>query len=248
VVVIANKSKEKASITAREIATNIWSNRESLTSTRLMAPREAIAMALNQEEGPIVLSDLADGTMAGSPGDSPVVLRAAIEIAPKKKVFISICDPEFVKKAEAIGPGGKITSEIGATWGRKFYQPIKISGQIISITNAEFTFTQKSYLGMKMQMGMTALIKISNIYLVVTSNPATTTDPAYYAAVGLDVLEAQVVVVKTHAGFRDGYRNIAKGFHLLNTPGMSSDDIKNLPYKNIERPKYPWDTKMNWQI
>jgi len=214
----------------------------------LLDPGEAIALALNQENGPIVLSDLADGTMAGSPGDSPVVLRAAIEIAPKKQVFISICDPEFVKKAEAIGSGETITSEIGATWGRNFYQPLKISGQIISITNAEFTFTQKSYLGMKMQMGMTALIKISNIYLVVTSNPATTTDPAYYAAVGLDVLEAQVVVVKTHAGFRDGYRNIAKGFHLLNTPGMSSDDIKNLPYKNIERPKYPWDTRMNWQI
>jgi microcystin degradation protein MlrC len=248
VVVIANKSKEKASITAREIATNIWSNRESLTSTRLMAPREAIAMALNQEEGPIVLSDLADGTMAGSPGDSPVVLKVAIEIEPNKTVFISICDPKFAEAAKEIGAGGVISSEIGATWGRHLYDPIRIEGQIISVGDCEFTFTQKSYLGMKMQMGMTALIKISNIYLVVTSNPATTTDPAYYAAVGLDVLEAQVVVVKTHAGFRDGYRNIAKGFHLLNTPGMSSDDIKNLPYKNIERPKSPWDARMNWQI
>ena len=248
VVVIANNSRQEAATTAKTIAANIWEKRELLSFTELLDPGEAIALALNQESGPIVLSDLADGTMAGSPGDSPVVLRAAIEIAPEKKVFISICDPEFVKKAEAIGSGGSITSEIGATWGRSFYQPLKITGQIISITDAEFTFTQKSYLGMKMQMGMTALIKISNIYLVVTSNPATTTDPAYYAAVGLDVLEAQVVVVKTHAGFRDGYRNIAKAFHLLNTPGMSSDDIKNLPYKNIERPKYPWDAKMNWQI
>jgi len=248
VVVIANNSREEAAATAKIIASNIWQKRELLSFTELLDPGEAIALALNQESGPIILSDLADGTMAGSPGDSPVVLRAAIEIAPKKKVFISICDPEFVKKAEAIGSGETIASEIGATWGRNFYQPLKISGQIISITNAEFTFTQKSYLGMKMQMGMTALIKISNIYLVVTSNPATTTDPAYYAAVGLDVLEAQVVVVKTHAGFRDGYRNIAKGFYLLNTPGMSSDDIKNLPYKNIERPKYPWDAKMNWKI
>ena len=248
VIVIANKSKEKASLTAKEIATNIWSNRESLTSTTLMDPREAITMALKQEKGPIVLSDLADGTMAGSPGDSPVVLKAAIEIEPTKTVFISICDPKFAEVAKEIGAEGVISSEIGATWGRLFYDPLRIEGQIISVGNCEFTFTQKSYLGMKMNMGLTALIKISNIYLVVTSNPTTTTDPAYYSAVGLDVTKAQIVVVKTHAGFRDGYRDLARAFYLLDTPGMSSDNIKTLPYKNIERPKYPWDTAMVWKV
>jgi len=248
VIVIANKSKAKALLTAKEIATNIWSNRKSLTSTTLMDPREAIAMALKQEKGPIVLSDLADGTMAGSPGDSPVVLKAAIEIEPTKTVFISICDPKFAEVAKEIGAEGVISSEIGATWGRLFYDPLKIEGQIISVGNCEFTFTQKSYLGMKMNMGLTALIKISNIYLVVTSNPTTTTDPAYYSAVGLDVTKAQIVVVKTHAGFRDGYRDLARAFYLLDTPGMSSDNIKTLPYKNIERPKYPWDTAMVWKV
>jgi microcystin degradation protein MlrC len=248
VIVIANKSKAKASLTAKEIATNIWSNRESLTSTTLMDPREAITMALKQEKGPIVLSDLADGTMAGSPGDSPVVLKAAIEIEPTKTVFISICDPKFAEVAKEIGAEGVISSEIGATWGRLFYDPLRIEGQIISVGNCEFTFTQKSYLGMKMNMGLTALIKISNIYLVVTSNPTTTTDPAYYSAVGLDVTKAQIVVVKTHAGFRDGYRDLARAFYLLDTPGMSSDNIKTLPYKNIERPKYPWDTAMVWKV
>jgi microcystin degradation protein MlrC len=83
---------------------------------------------------------------------------------------------------------------------------------------------------------------------VVTSNPTTTTDPAYYSAVGLDVTKAQVIVVKTHAGFRDGYRGLARAFYLLDTPGMSSDNIKNLPYKNIERPKYPWDAAMVWEV
>lgn len=248
VIVIANNSKIEASKTAVLIAENIWNQRELLSSTQLLDPIEAISLALKQEEGPIVLSDLADGTMAGSPGDSPVVLRAAIELEPNKTLFISICDPGFAAKAEKIGAGGIISTEIGATWGKLFYEPLKITGEIILVDYAEFTFTHKSYLGMKMKMGLTALIKISNIYLVVTSNPATTTDPAFYAAVGLDVSKAQIVVVKTHAGFRDGYRKIAKAFHLLNSPGMSSDDIKNLPYKNIERPKYPWDTSMIWEI
>ncbi|WP_353484586.1 M81 family metallopeptidase [Haliscomenobacter sp.] len=248
VVVIANDSKTAASQTAKLIANNIWNNRESLTSTQLLDPREAIAMALMQDVGPIILSDLADGTMAGSPGDSPVVLKAAIELDPSKTVFISICDPNFALAAKEIGAGRFISSKIGGTWGKLFYDPLEIEGQIISVENAEFVFTQKSYLGMKMNMGLTALIKISNIYLVVTSNPTSTTDPAYYSAVGLDVTKAQIVVVKTHAGFRDGYRNIARDFYLLDTPGMSSDNIKNLSYQNIERPKYPWDNTMVWEI
>jgi len=248
VVVIANNSKNDASKTALLIAKNIWNKRELLSSTKLVNPREAILLALKEKEGPIVLSDLADGTMAGSPGDSPVVLRAAIEIAPEKTLFITICDPDFAERAKTLGSGKIIFSNIGATWGKLFYDPLKITGEIISVDYAEFIFTQKSYLGMKMKMGLTALIKISNIYLVVTSNPATTTDPAFYAAVGLDVFDAQIVIVKTHAGFRDGYRKIAKAFHLLDSPGMSSDDIQNLPYENIERPKYPWDASMVWEI
>jgi microcystin degradation protein MlrC len=248
VVVIADNSKHVAMKTAELIAETIWSKRELLTSTELMDPHEAIEMALKQEEGPIILSDVADGTMAGSPGDSPVVLKALLEIKPGKTAFVSICDPEFVQKAAKLGIGNFITSEVGGTWGKLFYEAIEINGQIISVEDAEFTFGQKSYLGMKMKMGMTALVKIENIYLVVTSNPTTTTDPAYYASVGLDVLTAQIVVVKTHAGFRDGYRDVAKEFYLLDTPGMSSDDIANLPYKNIERPKYPWDQSMVWGI
>jgi microcystin degradation protein MlrC len=248
VVVVANNSKHDAMKTAKLIAENIWSKREVLTSTKLMDPHEAIELALKQEEGPIILSDVADGTMAGSPGDSPVVLKALLEIKPGKTAFVSICDPEFVQKAAKLGAGNSITSEVGGTWGKLFYEAIEINGQIISVEDAEFTFSQKSYLGMKMKMGMTALVKIENVYLVVTSNPTTTTDPAYYASVGLDVLTAQIVVVKTHAGFRDGYRDVAKDFYLLDTPGMSSDDIAHLPYKNIERPKYPWDRSMVWVI
>lgn len=248
VVVVADNSKHDAMKTAKLIAENIWSKRELLTSTKLMDPHEAIELALKQEEGPIILSDVADGTMAGSPGDSPVVLKALLEIKPGKTVFVSICDPVFVQKAAKLGAGNSITSEVGGTWGKLFYEAIEINGQIISVEDAEFTFSQKSYLGMKMKMGMTALVKIENVYLVVTSNPTTTTDPAYYASVGLDVLTAQIVVVKTHAGFRDGYRDVAKDFYLLDTPGMSSDDIAHLPYKNIERPKYPWDRSMVWGI
>jgi microcystin degradation protein MlrC len=184
--------------------------------------------------------------MAGSPGDSPVVLKELIEMQPTKKVYVSIADPAFVEGIKGLQIGSHIDSKIGATWGAKYYEPIEISGELISLSDASFKFSQRSYSGMRIDMGLTAVVRIGNIYLVATSKPATTTDPAFYKAVGLDVNEAQIVIVKTHAGFRDGYRDIAKKFYLLKTPGMSSDDIPNLPYKNISRPIFPWDQDTNW--
>ena len=115
IVVIANNSRIEASKTAVLIAENIWNKRELLSFTQLLDPSEAISLALKQEEGPIVLSDLADGTMAGSPGDSPVVLRAAIELEPNKTLFISICDPGFAERAEKIGAGSVVVAGLLVT-------------------------------------------------------------------------------------------------------------------------------------
>jgi len=246
VLVIADSDPHISQKVSNQIAQNIWMRRTELTSVNLLEPRIALVEAFAFSSGPVVLSDLADGTMAGSPGDSPVVLKELIEMQPTKKVYVSIADPVFVEGIKGLQIGSHIDSKIGATWGAKYYEPIEISGELISLSDASFKFSQRSYSGMRIDMGLTAVVRIGNIYLVATSKPATTTDPAFYTAVGLDVHEAQIVIVKTHAGFRDGYRDIAKKFYLLKTPGMSSDDIPNLPYKNISRPIFPWDQDTNW--
>jgi len=48
-------------------------------------------------------------------------------------------------------------------------------------------------------------------------------------------------VVKSPNGFRAEYEPIAKRIFVVDTPGVSTANLKTLPWKRIERPIYPLD-------
>ena len=52
------------------------------------------------------------------------------------------------------------------------------------------------------------------------------------------------MVVKSHIQFRAGYEGIADEIILLDSPGMSSDHLTDLPFRRIPRPMFPWDRAM----
>jgi len=66
-------------------------------------------------------------------------------------------------------------------------------------------------------------------------------DPENYRAVGLEPTEAQIVVVKSPNLFRAAYEPIAHEIIVVNAPGLASPDIRNLPFRHLPRPFYPFD-------
>jgi len=41
--------------------------------------------------------------------------------------------------------------------------------------------------------------------------------------------------------FRYGYRDVMKGFFVLNLPGPTPPDMRSLPFKRATRPLFPLD-------
>jgi microcystin degradation protein MlrC len=240
-LVVTNGDNTLANFLVSKLAQIMWEFRVTLSATNLIEPKTAITNGLSYDTGPVVLSDIADGTMAGSPGDSTAVLKVLLEMEISKTVLVSICDPKVAELAEKLGVGSRIKTLIGGIKGGNFYSPCEIEGEVLASSEMKYRFTQKGYHGMEIKMGLCAVIAIGHIRLLVTSLAASTTDPAFYRAAGLNPEEAQIVVVKSHAQFQDSYRNIAKNIYFLDTPGMSSDKIAELPFTKIDRPTYPWD-------
>ena len=56
-------------------------SRHAFMDIQLVPPDRAIAEALAEPGGPVVLSDLADGTGAGSPGDSTSMITVGFVVA-----------------------------------------------------------------------------------------------------------------------------------------------------------------------
>ncbi|MSV92680.1 MAG: hypothetical protein F2870_06610, partial [Actinobacteria bacterium] len=171
-------------------------------------------------------------------------LAALIQANPSQRCLVSVCDPEVALLAASIGVGGDISTKIGALRSYAFSNPTHITGKILRSGIEHFKFTQKGYNGMRVEMGLCAVLAIGEIRVLVTSLPAFTTDPAFYRCVDLEPTAAQIVVVKSHAQFQDSYDAIASEIIFLDTPGMSSDNIAQLPLTRIDRPLFPWDRDM----
>lgn len=240
-VAVADGDRELADATARRLADLAWSERHALADVELVPADEAVRRALGRPDGPVVLSELADGTGAGSPGDATAALAALLAARPGRTALAWIYDPDVAAEAAAAGVGATIDTMVGGKRDSVYNRPVRFSGTVELARPAAYRFGGKGYTGIGMDMGLSAVLRCGKVYLLVTSKPVLTVDPALYRAVGLEPAEAQVVVVKSHIQFRAGYAGIAREVLLLDTPGMSSDHLAALDYRRVGRPLFPLD-------
>lgn len=243
---VTNGDPALAERVACDLATQAWGDRDAFMAIDLVPPAEAIARALANPKGPVVLSDLADGTGAGSPGDATAVIAALIEADPPKPAFVCVRDQAVAEAAIEAGVGSTIAVEVGGKLDNVYNRPVRFEGTIDYAGPATFRFSKEGYTGVEMDMGPTAVLRWRNVHLLVVSNSVMTVDPALYTSVGLDPATAQIVVVKSHIQFRAGYDGIASEIILLDSPGMSSDHITSLPFERISRPIFPLDREVGF--
>ena len=58
---------------------------------------------------------------------------------------------------------------------------------------------------------------------------------------GVNPEEQDLIVQKSHKLFRAAYKDIAESITILSTPGLTTQDLKRLPYRNVRRPIFPLD-------
>jgi microcystin degradation protein MlrC len=240
-VTVTDGDPALAAETACRLAEQAWSERNAFMETRLAPPGEAIQRALAHPSGPVVLSDLADGTGAGSPGDATAVIAALLDADPPKPALVCVRDPAVAAAAEAVGVGTEIDVPVGGKLDNVYNRPVRFHGTVEFAGPAAFRFGGAGYTGVEMDMGRCTVLRWHNVRLLVTSTAVFTVDPAMYRAVGLEPADAQIVVVKSHIQFRAGYDDLAAEIILLDSPGMSSDHLDALDWRRLPRPIFPLD-------
>ena len=97
---------------AVELADLAWAERDAFMETELVPIAEAIERA-GAIDGPVTLSDLADGTGAGSPGDATAVIAALLVAELRDPAFVCVRDPGAAEIAIAAGVGAEVALEVG---------------------------------------------------------------------------------------------------------------------------------------
>ena len=246
-VVVADQAVRAHAEWIADSLADLWWERRAEHNVRLAATVVTIAEALESGRKPWVLSDSADAPSSGAPGDSPVVLAALLRAQPQKLCYTNIVDAEAVETMIAAGVGREVTLQVGASSGKSLYTSITVSGKVRLISDGEFIHKGQGLRGQVMRRGRTCLLQCGWIFLIVMEYPVLQWDRELYRSLGLDPVDAQIVIVKSPASFRVDYEQVAAEVRILDAPGFCTPNLISLPYRRIRRPMHPFDYVSNWR-
>lgn len=239
-VVVTEGDHTSAQREADRLAQALWDRRDAFTPD-LASVDVAFEQAFTDDRRPYVFSDASDAPSSGAPGDSTVLIEAALSRGPKELVYTNVLDPACVAEAARAGIGNRGQFSVGASLSDAFYRPVTFAATVKTLFDGTFRFKGPGMKGVEFQMGRTAVLAHKGLRLVVMERPVMQWDPELYRCVGLEPRDAKIVVAKSPAAFRAAYGPFAAEILNVDCPGVCSPNLVSFPWKRVTRPIYPLD-------
>lgn len=241
VVSVTNDNQRAAQRQTDSIARRLWNNKRAF-DVKLIPVSDAIKAALKTNGGPVVLSESSDSTGSGSPGDSTGVLKHLVKAPLTEPAAIFLVDPANVARAIKAGIGAEVSLRIGGAFDKKHSKPVSVQGRVKLISDGRWVARARGYnTGITTEMGRSVVFEVGKVQILMAERSAMTVDPELFRSHGIDPVYCKIVVVKSPNGFRAAYEPIAKSIFVVDTPGVSTANLKSLPFRRVPRPIYPLD-------
>jgi microcystin degradation protein MlrC len=241
VVAVTNGDLRAAHRQADSIARRLWDQKKAFETTLTPVP-EALAAALRMEGGPVVLAESSDSTGSGSPGDSTGVLKHLVRAPLTGPAAIFSVDPAAVAAAIKAGVGSTVTLKVGGSFDRRHSKPVRVTGTVKLISDGRWVGRARGYnTGITTCMGRAVVLEVGQVKILMAERSSMTVDPELFRSHGIEPLHCKIVVVKSPNGFRAAYEPIAKAIFIVDTPGVSTANLRTLPFRRVPRPIYPLD-------
>ena len=256
VVATTDDDPELAKRLAQELATDLWEQRERLKTVRPIQPIDVgVKMAMADPRKPILLVDLGDDPGSACPADSPAVLESLLRCG-AQDCALTIRDAEVVHAGIAAGVGAELNITVGGKIDQRFYQPLKITGQVKSIDDGRYMICGPTHGGWgrevnkeafrEANVGKRVVLRTGNKIDVIFSQLRTGKDRDFFKSAGILLDEKQILAVKSNQAHRASFDPVVAGTIELDTPGVSTVNYADLPYQHLRRPIWPIDEAMSW--
>ncbi|GAB3420916.1 M81 family metallopeptidase [Flindersiella endophytica] len=239
VVVVADGDAGLAQREADLLAKEILSRRAELTGRAVPVP-EAIRRAGDAEPGagPVLLLDVGDNIGAGAPGDSVVLLDAARHLGLRELLCI-IDDADAVERCWRAGVSGRVELRIGARTDPSVGPPLETAGTVRGLSLGRYEDSGATHAGQRhFDSGRTAVVSLDEGQTVVlTSRVVMPSALAQVTSLGLDPLSFRAIVAKGVHSPLAAYGPIAREVLFVDTPGVTSADLRRFPYRKARLPE-----------
>jgi len=233
-LVYTDGDPERAAAICEELRDRLIGMRDDLASP--LPPLDAALDTALTRLGPVVLADSADNPGGGAPGDSTFVLRGLLERNARNVALGPLWDPVAVTIAFEAGLGATLPMRVGGKVGPTSGPPVDATWTVSALVRNLFMTGLSET---PASMGDCALLRTSDIDVVVTSvrNQAVNTD--LFEQLGCRLDTKQLVVVKSSHHFYASFSKVARSTIHAATPGSLTQVAGALSYERIRYPRWP---------
>lgn len=240
VTVTSDNDASAAQELADDLAALAWAARDRF-AVDLIDPAGAIAHAREAAVRPVLLSESADSPTAGTPADSPAVVRALLESGSDLRAYATLVDAPAVAACVSAGVSAPVSLSVGCTRDSRFHAPVTLTGRVRAVGSDPFRLTGPFLRGSEVSMGRFAVVDVGLLSVLLTERPAYTFDPETFRHAGLPPEQADIVHVRSANLFRAAWAPLTSSAYILDLPGASTPNLSSLEFVRATRPLYPLD-------
>ncbi len=238
VYIVTDNDQALAQAYADQLGTWIFDRREMWHGA---APTTCEALKIAEADGkfPVIFADRNDNTGGGSPGDSTGMLQCFIEAGLQNACVLYIVDPEAIAQCQRAGMGATLTLDVGAKSTPAQGQPIRMTAEVIALSDGDFRYGGPMLAGLNSTMGPSAYIKQDGVHVLLVTQREQPFDTAFSRTLGLEPRQMRYIGVKSSAHFRAGFESWAGAIHVVSEPSVHT--LSDLTFKRLGRKLYPLD-------
>jgi microcystin degradation protein MlrC len=219
----------------RDVARYLWEHRERFRA-ELLGVGEALRLA-EAHPGRTVLSDGADATGSGAPGDSNQILVHLLDRRLGRSALVPIVDAAAARRAHDLGVGATASFRLGGSLDRVRHVPVEVDATVVSLGAGEFRYED----GTVGRAGRTAVLRSGTVTIMVTERAVWVVGQEVFRGNGVEPSEFDIVVVKSPNGYRQHYGSRGVQLLAVDVPGCTTANLVGLPYARCRRPIWPLD-------
>lgn len=210
------------------------------TMTSLVPIADAVAAASAHDGPPMVLADFADNCGAGAPSDATWLLDALIRAGVADVGIAFLHDPQAIDLCKAAGVGARMPLRLGGKTSRFSGPPLDLDVEVMHIAeNARHDFGIGHF-----DAGTVVVVRTGrNVDIVMSSNRIQCITPGAFSDFGIDPRAKRVLVPKSMQHFYIMFSQLGGPVHYVESPGVASMDLANLPYTSIDRKIWPFSSE-----